>query len=205
MKPTRALTLLATALVAGVAAYLWSTYSVTHGREIPVSGFNVLFSLPSVSVVLVILALPIYRYRRELNKRLENKNATSGRPNSQTAQQLIPVGGQKRVKRVDPFYAVRVLLLAKATAIAGSLFAGWHLGVVLIQFSSPVISSGVWLNLGTMLGALISVGIALWVESICKIPDDPDEKAKGNVQLGTATDAALGRITDNRSRSGDHL
>lgn len=193
MKPTKVLTLVAFALVAAVAAYLWATYSVTHGREIPVSGFNLMFSLPAVAVVLVILALPIYRYRRELNQRLEKSSNQT-----HSASPALASGQGNRVKRIDPFYAVRVLLLAKATAIAGALFVGWHFGTVLLQLAAPVISTGVWFNLGTLVGALAAIIVALWVENICKIPDDPEEPANGKVQLGGAADAALGQVRNNR-------
>lgn len=200
MKPTRVLTLIAIALLAGGAAFLWATYSVSHGREIPVSGFNLMFSLPAVSVVLVILAWPIYRYRRELNKRIQARLASA----NQATPAIVANASEVRPKRIDPFYAVRVLLLAKATAVAGALFTGWHLGTAMLQLGAPVISNGVWFNLATMLGSILATAVALWVESICKIPDDPDETAKSKTQLGGAADPALGRIADNKHGRFDH-
>ena len=84
-----------------------------------------MFFLPvplSLPISLLVLALanylfsfPIYRYRKQLGRYKEGI----------------------RPERPNPFYAVRVLILARASVLAGALFAGWHVGVIiwLVSFS----------------------------------------------------------------------
>jgi hypothetical protein len=73
---------------------------------------------------------------------------------------------------LNPFYAVRVLLLAKSIAISGSIFTGWHLGVVWLQVTSPVIPSSTLQNALALIGSFLMTAIALIVERICKITED---------------------------------
>jgi uncharacterized protein HemY len=65
-----------------------------------------------------------------------------------------------------------LLVLAKATAIAGALFAGWQLGVIWLQISSPVTPGSVWQNVAALIAAIIMVVLALIIERICRITDD---------------------------------
>lgn len=188
MKQSKPLTLIAIGLTSAVAAYLYATWAISRSLPTPVSGFNLMFTLPAIAVVLIILAWPIYRYRQVLIRASKS--------------QLDPAAGaattsnKPRPKRVDPFYAVRVLVLAKATAVASSIFIGWHLGVIFIQAKAPVIANGLWLNLGTLIGAVFAIVAALWVESICKIPDDSSATATKKSKLsGNGAEAALPQVT----------
>ena len=150
MKPTKLRALILFAIPAAIAGFLLASLLVSRGQQVPVSPNNLLITLAAIATVLLGLAIPIWRYRTSLKE-----------PN-------------KRPKRVDPFYAVRVLLLAKASSIAGSLFAGWHVGVVLYQLSGQVVVEV--LVLANTLGVFASFALiiaSLVTEQICRLPEDP--------------------------------
>lgn len=151
MKPTKLGFLFLLALIAAVFGYLLTSWLVSRGLPVPVSPFNLLITLGAIGIVLLALAIPIWRYRNALRERAVT-----------------------RPKRVDPFYAVRVLLLAKASSIAGALFAGWHVGVVGYQLLSPVVVEV--LALQNTLGFFASFALsasAVVTEQICRLPNDP--------------------------------
>ena len=62
-----------------------------------------------------------------------------------------------------------------ATAIAGALFAGWQLGVIWFQISSPVTPGSVWQNVAALVTTVIMVVIALVIERICRITEDASD------------------------------
>jgi hypothetical protein len=151
MKPTKLSFLWLLALISSVTGYLVAALLVRRGLYVPVSPSNLLITLGAIGIVLLALSTPIWRYRSALKE-----NATT------------------RPKRVDPFYAVRVLLLAKASVIAGALFAGWHIGVVGFQLLSPVVVEA--LVLQNALGFFASFALvvsAFITEQICRLPSDP--------------------------------
>ena len=113
-------------------------------------------SVGIVAIILLVLALPIWKYKRNLKKVLDAKSAEV-----------------KKVLPVDPFYAVKVLLLARAAAVTASLFIGWHSGVLVKQFTSPVIAQeAIGPNLAAAIVSLLLLAVAFIVVEICKLPDD---------------------------------
>lgn len=88
---------------------------VGNGLAFPLSPNSLLITLPLTGIVVYLASWPVYRYRR--------------------AVETFSQG--PRPARPNPFYAVRVMVLAKATALAGGLFLGWHLGALiwLLAFS----------------------------------------------------------------------
>lgn len=150
MKPTKIFQLVLISLPAAAAGFLIASLLVSRGQQVPVSPINLLITLAAIASVLLGLAVPIWRYRTSLKQ------------------------AEKRPKRVDPFYAVRVLLLAKASSIAGAVFAGWHIGVVLYQLSGQVVVQV--LVLSNTLGVFASIALiiaAIVTEQICRLPQDP--------------------------------
>lgn len=108
-------------------------------------------TLVLVAVAVIALAIPVHR-------------ATRGNPQH----------------RVDPFYATRVVVLAKATALAGALFTGFGLGLVVELFmraSSPGFDPYARV-LSVLVGGIILLAGALIAERLCVVPpagdDDPD-------------------------------
>ncbi len=84
---------------------------------------------------------------------------------------------------VNPFRAVRVAMLAQASSILGSLFAGFGLGLALFVVTRPVTPSvGSW---GTVIatavcGALLVVA-GLVAEQLCTIRKDDDDEQPGGI------------------------
>ena len=182
MQNTKALLLVLVASGAGVLACFFGIYQVSHGQSLPVASTNSIFTLPLVAIILACLAYPIYRYRKQLiNYAKSNAHLTHGSGNAQAtavpsvASVPAAVVG-KRPNPLNPFYAVRVLLLAKSVAVASAVLAGWHAGLVALQLSTPVVTSTIWNNVLAFVGAILAMALALAVERICRLPN----AGKGN-------------------------
>lgn len=82
---------------------------------------------------------------------------------------------------VDALLAARAVVLAKASAVGGSVVAGLWVGVLaytLPQAGAVIAAAADSVTAGIGLGcALLLVGAALWLESCCRTPDDPDPDA----------------------------
>ncbi len=128
-----------------------------NGASIPIATNTVLITLPSIAIIELAIAIPVFKYRSELQK-----FATSG----------------VRPKRLDPFYAMRVVVLAKATSIAGALFLGTAIGLVFMQLSQPVIADSIWRNLVALVESVVLIAVALFIEKACKLPDDGENSGK---------------------------
>ncbi len=151
LPPTFLLMFLAVGLVAGLST---SQLATSFGYSFLVSPGSMLIVLPVISVAIYLASLPIFRYRKKAEK-----YDSGPRPN-----------------RPNPFYAFRVLLVARAVALTGSLFAGWHLGQLLWLISFSVAPTA--LVLPTVLGLLGSasmLGGGLLGEYNCRAPRDPGE------------------------------
>ena len=140
------------AIAAGVISFGYSTYAVNNGLEIPITGNSLSISTALIAVILLALAVPIWKYKRNLVKLSTSTN------------KLLPV---------NPFYAVRVLLLSKAAAITGAIFIGWHTGVLVKQFTAPVVvTDATTPNVTALVAAVVLLIAGFVVEQICKLPSD---------------------------------
>ncbi|MET0187715.1 MAG: DUF3180 domain-containing protein [Pseudonocardia sediminis] len=79
---------------------------------------------------------------------------------------------------VDPLLAARAVIVAKASAVAGSFVAGLWAGV--LTYTLPLAGDvtaaagdSVTAGIG-LVCALLLVGAGLWLEHCCRTPDDPD-------------------------------
>jgi hypothetical protein len=182
VKPTKVLTLIGWVVPATTAGYLLSKIITSNGGQVPVTPINLLLTLVAISIILAGFAVPMLRYRRALAD--QQKNSSSPRP-----------------KRLNPFYAVRLLVLAKATAMSGALFTGWHIGVIWMQLSSPVTTDSIWQNAGGLIASIAMVIVGLVVERICRIKDDGAEPLSGpnatapNTSVTTTAAMNTGQIT----------
>ena len=156
MKPTKIMNLIGWAVPAATAGYLLPQLVVNNGGSIPISPLNIIITLPLIGIILVLMAIPMFKYRRSLIAR--QKDSAAPRP--------MPM---------NPFYAVRLVLLAKAISISGAIFSGWHIGVVWLQLTSPIIPSSTLQNTFALIGAIVMTVCAVVVERICKITDDGSE------------------------------
>ena len=153
MKPTKALSLIGYAALATGSGAATTFILIGRGFATPLSPLNLSITLVAIALVLVILAVPMIRYRAAL------KDA------------------KKKPKRVPPFYAIRVLVLAKATSIAGALFLGWHLGVLAAQLTRP--EPRLAPTIAGLVAAAIATTAGIVVEHLFRIPPDQTD-AEGN-------------------------
>jgi hypothetical protein len=151
LKPISPLIITAWVLVSGIVGFGYSTFAVNNGLEVPISGITLALSTALIAVVLLGLSVPIWKYKRTITKAL-----TTSKP--------LPV---------NPFYAVRVLLLSKAAAITGAMFIGWHAGVLVKQFTAPVVvTHATTPNITALVAAVLLLIVGFVVEQICKLPSD---------------------------------
>jgi 2-amino-4-hydroxy-6-hydroxymethyldihydropteridine diphosphokinase len=109
------------------------------------------FVLAVIGGIVVTLAVPIRRMTR-----------TAGAP------------------RVDPFYATRILMLAKACAVTGSLVAGVGIGVLAYLLTRSVIGVG---SVTQAIAAIACAGVllagGLIGEHLCRVPPGDDDNDPG--------------------------
>jgi hypothetical protein len=151
LKPISPLIVILWVLVSGVVAFGYGTFAVNNGLEVPISGITLSISTALIAVILLGLSVPIWKYKRSITKAL-----TTSKP--------LPV---------NPFYAVRVLLLSKAAAITGAMLIGWHAGVLVKQFTAPVVViDATTPNITALIAAVFLLIAGFIVEQICKLPSD---------------------------------
>ncbi len=144
------------------AGYGYSNWAINNGRVIPVSGITLAISVIVVAVILISLAIPIWKYKRNLKK------ATA-------VLEQNPAEKVNKPMPVDPFYAVRVLILARAGAVTASMLGGWHIGVLIKQYTSPVVvESSTGTNIAAGIASLVLLAVSFIVEWMCRLPSDPN-------------------------------
>ena len=154
IKRTRWQTLVAVAVVAGSLTYVVMQWWLGRGG-------NPLPISPVIAVVLLGLAGVLFSFGRSVRRFV-----LGSRPG------------------LDPLRAFRILVLAKASALAGAAQFGFY-AAQLIVVSETTDSPGgralAWSN-GFAAGAcVVLVGVALLVEWYCRVPpvDSPDEAEGG--------------------------
>ncbi|WFR67639.1 DUF3180 family protein [Curtobacterium flaccumfaciens] len=127
MKPTRASTLISVAVVAAVAGFALD--AVLASRQVPTLflATPLGITLAFIGVAVVLMARPIRRHARD---------------------------GAARQRPVDPLYATRVVVLAKASSICGSLFGGFGLGLLVYLLTRSALPS-----LGSTMPNAVAVGV----------------------------------------------
>jgi hypothetical protein len=148
MKRTNVLTPVLLALIGGVGGGFLEAALATSGRRIVLPPLTLGLALLAIGVMVVVLALPIRRLTRG-----------------------------KTVHPIDPYYSTRVLVLAKASALGGSLIAGFGAGVLVYLLSRSVMPAvgSVLQVVVTLLGAAGLLVGGLIAENMCSIPPDDDE------------------------------
>lgn len=87
--------------------------------------------------------------------------------------------------RVDPFRAVRVAMLAKASSIVGAVVAGIAAGLLAFLLSRPVAPVGsVVAVVATLVAALVLLAAGLVAEHLCTIRKDDDDDTGGPEEPG---------------------
>lgn len=151
MTRTKPTHLILLAVLGGGATWFLETALAASGRPVIIPPLTLGVALLLIGVILVVMALPVRRVSR-------------GVPNA----------------RVDPFYATRVVTLAKASSLAGALLAGGGLGIagyLLSRSVLPGVGSVTMAFASTVGAALLLVG-GLVAEHMCTIPPDDDQKPR---------------------------
>lgn len=151
MKRTHPSSLVVCALAGVVVGYLGDLLLVSTGRSTVVPPLSLPITLIGVAVVVILLAWPVRR----------------------------AVTGASR-HRIDPFRAMRIAVLAKASSLAGALVLGLGIGITLFLVTRAVLPSAatVWLALATAIGAALLMAAGLVAEWFCTLPPDDDPDAE---------------------------
>jgi hypothetical protein len=82
----------------------------------------------------------------------------------------------KRKGVIDPFRAMRVLVLAKASSLVGSLLGGANIGILLFLLSRPALPQGSSITavVIAVVGSAAVLVAGLIVEHWCRIPPEDD-------------------------------
>jgi hypothetical protein len=155
MKPTRPSVLVVVALVAAALAYgaarLWDHYSTLPG--VPTSA----------PVVIAVLAAMVIAIALALRSRLRANGAGPRPP------------GEPMPKPVDPLQAARAVVLAKASALVGSVVAGVYGGYGAYLARNLDISArqqGAEMSGYAVAAGVVLVLAALYLERLLRLPPD---------------------------------
>lgn len=159
MSRTRWTTLLALAVVGGVAAIVLQVALAAASQPKLRPEFVLAATLVLIAAVVVLLAVPVRRATRSTGRR----------------------------RTVDPFYATRVVLLGKASALAGALLTGAAAGLIVELLLRPAAEGGLLVRMLAMLGGSIALAAAgLIAEWMCTIPPTGPEDEVGPPPLDPA-------------------
>lgn len=155
MNHTRVSTLLVLAVAGGAAGALLEIALAGGGRPILSLPVTLAIALAVIGGIVVSLAVPIWRMTRGSDK-----------------------------PRVDPFYATRIVMLAKASALSGALIVGFAGGILAYLLTRSVIGVGsVAQAIATIVGAGVLLAAGLIAERMCTVPPhDDDDPGKGPIQ-----------------------
>lgn len=148
MRRTHPSSLIACAIGGAVLGYLGDLLVVSTGGNALVPPLSLPITLVGVAAIVLILAWPVRR---------------------------AVTGASKQ--RIDPFRAMRIAVLAKASSLAGGLVFGLGVGIALFLLTRTVVPSAgtVWLAVATAIGAALLLAAGLIAEWFCTLPpDDPD-------------------------------
>jgi len=145
---TRVSTVVALAAVGAVFGFLLQTALAAASQPKIVPAYTVGLSLLFIAAVVIALAVPIRR-------------ATQG----------------KLKRRIDPFHATRVVLLAKASSLAGGLLTGGALGLLaeVLARSGGVNTDSLLKILAMLAGAIALLVAGLVGEFLCTVPPPSDD------------------------------
>ncbi|TDW29916.1 DUF3180 domain-containing protein [Cryobacterium psychrophilum] len=161
MKRTHATPLIGLGLLGLVIGFLLEIGAVASGSAIIVPPASLPLTLAVMAVIVVSLA---WRVRRSIRRR--------------------------GTRRVDPFWAMRVAVLSKASSLSGAVLLGTALGIVTYILTRTVVAAlpSLWLTITAGIGALLLLVGGLVAEYFCTLPPDDDEqnrdKLSGDVPGG---------------------
>lgn len=152
MTRTRPLHLVLLAMLGAGVLWFTQTALAAAGQPIVIPPITLAVALILIGVIIVVMALPVRRVSR-------------GVPNA----------------RIDPFYATRVLMLAKASSLSGALLGGGAIGIIGYLLSRSVLPSttSVAAAIATGVAAIVLLVAGLVAEHMCRIPPEDQDKPGG--------------------------
>lgn len=149
MRRTGLTTLVVVAAIGGAAAWLMEIALVSTGTAVVVPPASLAFALAVLGVLAVVFAIPV---RKTVRDREHN--------------------------HVDPFYAARIAVLAKASSITGALLTGAAVAILVFLLTRSVVPAvgSIVMAVATVIGALVLVAGGLVAEYMCSVPPDDRDK-----------------------------
>lgn len=149
MRRTHPTPLIALGLAGLVVGFLAELAAASFGVPILVPPISLPLTLAVIGILIVILAWPVRRSTRG-----------TGRP------------------PVNPFVALRIAVLAKASSLSGALVLGVGLGIAVYILTRSVVPavSTLWLAIATAVGAAILLAGGLVAEHFCTLPPRDDDR-----------------------------
>lgn len=157
MKRSRPTPLIGLGVAGIVVGFLIELAAAGTGIAIFIPPLTLPITLVLIAVIVVVFAVPIRRAT----------HGSAGRP-------------------IDPFQAMRVVVLAKACSLVGALLTGAGLGVLFYLVSRAVIPVGnaVWISVAATVGAAVLLVAGLIAEHMCILPpDDKDDDHPENTHV----------------------
>jgi len=150
MRRTPLLIVLLFAVIGAGGSLLLEAIVVTTGGTTVIPPITLALTLLTVAVVLLVFAVPI---RRRL------------------------IGRSRRA--INPFAAVRLVAVAKGSALTGALAAGFGGGILVFFTTRPIAPSveSLWLTIATSASGLLLAIAALVAEYLCTLP--PEDRGRG--------------------------
>jgi len=143
------------ALIAAVVGWLVTVLVNRVGFPTPVLPYSALITLALVIVIVLILGLRVRRWRN---------------------------GNHER--ELSPILAARTLILAQASAYAGALILGWHLGILVDALMATFYGASISLlgpPAALIVGSLAMIAVGIMVERFCRIPPEDGTDSGGSV------------------------
>ncbi len=153
MKRTTPAQLVLLAVLGGGVMWFAETALAASGRAVIIPPITLGLALLMIGIIIVLMALPVRRVARGVAQ-----------------------------ARIDPFYATRVLVLAKASSLGGALLGGAGLGIVgyLLSRSAVGAPSAVTMSVTAAAGAILLLVAGLVAEHMCTIPPDDSKRDDGS-------------------------
>jgi hypothetical protein len=135
------------ALAGAVVGWLLELAMISAGQPAIVRLETIGIAAGVIGILIVLAALPVFRVVRK-----------------------VPGA------RVDPFYATRVVLLAKSSSLAGAIFTGLAAAVLIFLLTRSVIPAlgSISMAVVTVIGAVVLLVGGLVAENMCILPPDDE-------------------------------
>lgn len=150
MTRTRPVSVVLFALVGAVVGFILDLLLASAGAPVVAPPLSLAITVIAAALIVVALAIPIQRAIR----------------------------GSRGP--INPFRAMRVVLLAKASSLCGGLILGFGAGIGGYLLTRPVVPgmASLWLSVATVVSGLILLVAGLIAERLCTLP--PDERRPGD-------------------------